>query len=103
MVILEVVVCGSVEFDVETTTDQVDTSVICSKVEVTCLLRCLTSLLLTFQTEPQTHLTETQTGAASMPSVTSLTMIWRGKRNILFVRHKLTMVGGVYYEARFLR
>lgn len=35
---------------------------------------------LTFQTEPQTPSTGTQTGAASMPSVTSLTVIWRGER-----------------------
>lgn len=35
----------------------------------------------TFQTEPQTPSTGTQTGAASMPSVTSLTVTWRGERN----------------------
>lgn len=35
---------------------------------------------LTFQTEPQTPSTGTQTGAASMPSVTNLTVIWRGER-----------------------
>lgn len=46
----------------------------------------LTSHLLTFQTEPQTHLTETQTGAASMPSVTSSTMIWRGKSEDIVLR-----------------
>lgn len=36
---------------------------------------------LTFQTEPQTPSTGTQTGAASMPSVTNLTATWRGERN----------------------
>lgn len=41
-----------------------------------CLFCCLT-----FQTEPQTPSTGTQTGAASMPSVTNLTVTWRGERN----------------------
>lgn len=48
--------------------------------KATLMFLCyLTFLLLTFQTKPQTPLTETQIGVAFMPSVTNLTMIWRGK------------------------
>ncbi|MEQ2261915.1 hypothetical protein XENORESO_017876 [Xenotaenia resolanae] len=41
-----------------------------------------TVTLVAPETEPQIHLTETQIGAAFMPSVSSSTMIWRGKRRV---------------------
>lgn len=57
-------------------------------------------VLLAFQTEPQTRSTETRTGAASTPSVTSSTMTWRGERTVLFGLPKPSVVGEVVFQGR---